>query len=427
MFGRQAAGVPSPASASETVPFTQVALNRATDIILSIGPKGVLHYANDAACQLLNYSREALLERTIYDLDPNFTSQMGLAHWIDLKQLGPIIFETEFTTRTGDVFPVEVALNYAEIDGEVYPFAFARDITVRNQAVGEIRRLNAELEQRVIQRTAQLEAANRRLAEANQELKDFTSIVSHDLRSPLVNLKGFSDELHQNLDLLRAAFSQAETALKATDQDAVWQVLDSEMPEALHFIQAAVSQMDRLTRAVLNLSRLGRRTLHIKPLATAALVRETLDSLAHQIEASETVVTVHDLPDVMGDEVAMQQIFGNLLSNALLYLKPGRPGHIEIKGHRTGEETTFSIRDNGRGIAAKDQACVFDMFRRFTQSDVPGEGMGLAYVQTLVRRHNGQIRCTSELDKGTTFTFTIAHPVLHSEHHTAHIQGHDSA
>jgi signal transduction histidine kinase len=130
--------------------------------------------------------------------------------------------------------------------------------------------------------------------------------------------------------------------------------------------------------------------------------------LAHQIEQHQTILIVDSLPEVVADRMCMNQIIGNILANAVAYLDPERPGKIEISGQRDFQETLFKVRDNGRGIAAEDMPKVFEPFRRAGQQDVLGEGMGLAYVQTLVRRHGGQIWCESEKGVGTTFSFTIA-------------------
>ena len=132
-----------------------------------------------------------------------------------------------------------------------------------------------------------------------------------------------------------------------------------------------------------------------------------LQALAYQINQRGITVTLGDLPVVAADLVSMEQIFGNILTNAVSYLDPERPGEIEISAERKADETTFRIRDNGRGIAKDDMEKVFAPFRRAGKQDVPGEGMGLAYVQTLVRRHGGRIWCESEAGVGTTFAFTI--------------------
>jgi signal transduction histidine kinase len=137
------------------------------------------------------------------------------------------------------------------------------------------------------------------------------------------------------------------------------------------------------------------------------LVESTLHILAHQIEARQVQVSIGHLPTVMADQIAMEQIMSNILHNAVIYLDPARPGRIEISSEQDADEIRLSIRDNGRGIAPQDIDKVFAPFRRAGSASVPGEGMGMAYVQALVRRHGGHIRCMSQLDSGTTFTVVI--------------------
>jgi signal transduction histidine kinase len=167
----------------------------------------------------------------------------------------------------------------------------------------------------------------------------------------------------------------------------------------------------------LQLSRLGRRELHLEQIDMDALVKEVLQVLEHQIAQRQVRVRVGALPPVYADRTALEQIFGNLLSNAVNYLSPGRPGEVVITAERRPEHTTFHVQDNGRGIAAEDITRVFEPFRRVGKQDVPGEGMGLAYVQTLVRRHGGTICCRSTPEVGTTFTFTITHELAPGETH----------
>ena len=114
------------------------------------------------------------------------------------------------------------------------------------------------------------------------------------------------------------------------------------------------------------------------------------------------------IPEIMADKISMEQIFSNLLSNAVNYLDPGRAAEIEISAESRLDETVFHIRDTGRGIKNSDLKKVFNMFERLGQDSVAGEGMGLAYVQALVRRHEGEIYCESEYGVGTQFTFTIS-------------------
>jgi signal transduction histidine kinase len=285
-------------------------------------------------------------------------------------------------------------------DIELFLFTL-RDVTQQVRAEKEINQLNEELEQRIIERTKELE-------EANAEIRHFAYIVSHDLRAPLVNLKGFSAELRSALKVLRDGYDEVLPQVDLTRRDLMMRALHEDIPEALRFIESSVDNMDSFTKAILKLSRLGRLQLELVKTDVRLIVEKTLDSLSHQIKQRGIKITIGELPVVTADFVSMEQVFGNILSNAVAYLVPNRPGEIEITAERQTDETIFRIRDNGRGIAKEDMDKVFAPFRRAGKQDVPGEGMGLAYVQTLVRRHGGRIWCESELGVGTTFTFTIS-------------------
>ncbi len=258
------------------------------------------------------------------------------------------------------------------------------------------------LEGRVSARTAEL-------ARSNQEVRQFAYIVSHDLRAPLVNLKGFTAELRASLGDIHSIGPKALALLNEIDQRKLNTALEQDIPEALGFIESSVNRMDYFLTTLLKLSRLGRRELQIEPVDCLALVTETLETLAHQLDVSQVQVQVGNLPTIEADRTSLVQIFGNILDNAVKYLEPSRPGRIEISASQNAHKTVFTVQDNGRGIAPEDMDKVFAPFRRAGKQDQPGEGMGLSYVQTLVRLHGGQIECQSELGVGTRFTFSIAH------------------
>ena len=263
----------------------------------------------------------------------------------------------------------------------------------------------------------QLEHSSAELVQSNEELKRFTYIVSHDLRAPLVNLKGFAAEVAASVNVICPAFETLLPHMDEKQRSVVATAFQADLPEALGFIDASVTRMDHFISALLTLSRLGRRELDLERINMKALVQTTLETLAHQIEQRQVQVTVGSLPEVAADRTSLEQIVGNILNNAIVYLDPGRAGEIEITGERNAHEAIFRIRDNGRGIAPEDMDKVFAPFRRAGKQDVPGEGMGLAYVQTLVRRHGGRIWCESELGVGTTFSFTLPHQLAQGDQH----------
>jgi signal transduction histidine kinase len=266
----------------------------------------------------------------------------------------------------------------------------------------ELRRVNEGLEAEVEERTAEIRRAN-------EEIQRFAYIVSHDLRSPLVNVMGFTSELEgvgrafqRQLDAIRARSPELldPEAAEAAEQD---------LPESLSFIRSSTAKMDRLIAAILRLSRDGRRVLTPAPVDMTALARQVADSLRMVAEEAGAEIVVEPLPDVTTDRLALEQILSNLVENAVKYLQPGRPGRVIIRGRKRGYHVEYQVEDNGRGIAPNDHQRVFELFRRAGAQDKPGEGLGLAFVQTNVRRLGGTIQLSSTPGEGSTFTLTFPH------------------
>jgi signal transduction histidine kinase len=260
------------------------------------------------------------------------------------------------------------------------------------------------------------------LREANEESQRFAYIVSHDLRSPLVNIMGFTTELEALRQDVFARLHAARQGVphgripalagpapagQAAGEEARDEELGQDFDEAIGFIKTSIAKMDRLINAILRLSREGRREFKPERVDMEALALSIRDSLAHQATAAEAEVIVGKLPDAVSDRLALEQIFSNLVDNALKYLRRGVPGRVEIEGRATAGGLVYEVRDNGRGIDPKDRERVFDLFRRSGVQDRPGEGIGLAHVRALARRLGGTITLTSEPGQGSTFTITL--------------------
>jgi signal transduction histidine kinase len=256
------------------------------------------------------------------------------------------------------------------------------------------------------------------LRQCREEFKKFTYIVSHDLRTPLINLKGFSAELRFALETVQSALDPLLLHLDDGQRPAVTTAIRDDIPESLEFIEFSVKRIDDFMNAVLRLSRLSRRDLKFDSIDMDALVQNVLETLADQIGQRQVEVIVSTpLPEVVADRDSMNEIMGIILKNAVVYLDPSRPGVIEVIGERNSDETLFSVRDNGRGIAQEDMHKVFEPFRRAGRQDFPGEGMGLVYAQTLARLHGGSITCTSQPGVGSEFAFTISSRVTQGGDH----------
>jgi signal transduction histidine kinase len=281
----------------------------------------------------------------------------------------------------------------------------------RDRAEALLRDANLNLEATVDERTADLR-------EANDEIQRFAYIVSHDLRSPLVNIMGFTSELEElRHDIFRriatlgraAAASPepavsigAEPVLEGADQQ-----LSQDFSEALTFIKSSIAKMDRLISAILNLTREGRRQFEPVPIDMRLLIEGIVATLAHQASEADASISIGALPNLVSDRLALEQIFSNLMDNAIKYLKPGVPSEIQVKGRTKLGFAIFEVSDNGRGIDPKDHQRIFDLFRRAGTQDKPGQGIGLAHVRALVRRLGGTMAVASELNNGSTFTITL--------------------
>ncbi|WP_426434013.1 sensor histidine kinase [Bradyrhizobium genosp. P] len=284
----------------------------------------------------------------------------------------------------------------------------------RDEAEARLRDANANLESTVDERTADLR-------EANEEIQRFAYIVSHDLRSPLVNIMGFTSELEElrgdifkriatlnrSTSLAPAmpddATDTAEPELEGSDKQ-----LSDDFSESLGFIKSSIAKMDRLITAILNLTREGRREFKPERVDVRELIESIVKTVAHQAaEGSAEIRLGGALPNLVSDRLALEQIFSNLIDNALKYLKNGVPGAISVEGRTKLGFAIFEIKDNGRGIDPKDHQRIFDLFRRAGTQDKPGQGIGLAHVRALVRRLGGTMSVASELHNGSTFTITL--------------------
>jgi signal transduction histidine kinase len=308
------------------------------------------------------------------------------------------IYELTYIRKDGTRFPAMVsvtALRDAQ-DAIIGYLLIGTDNTARKLVEAEQRKLD----QRLRDQTALL-------SEANEEIQRFVYIVSHDLRSPLVNIMGFASEL----DALQKQIFERLGALRAQvggEQDGESdEALRSDVEEALSFIKSSVAKMDRLIAALLKLSREGQRQFQPQLIDMSQLLRSTLETLAHQARDVNAKIDIRELPPITSDRLALEQVFSNLMDNAVKYLRADVPGNIEVRATESDAVVTYEVRDNGRGIDARDGDRIFDLFRRSGIQDRPGDGIGLAHARALVRRLGGSINVESAPGRGTVFTVTL--------------------
>ena len=203
-------------------------------------------------------------------------------------------------------------------------------------------------------------------------------------------------------DLGRKLASSEGEALSA-----VASLLEKDIPESLHFIQTSASKMDTLLSGLLRLSRSGRAALTIAPLDMNNLVSNVIDSSEFQIRKAHARMEVETLPPCHSDGIQLNQVFSNLLSNALKYQDPGRPGVIRISGRKEGKHSVYCVEDNGIGIAPAYLEKIFEIFHRLDPDRCEGDGLGLTIVKRILVRLEGSIRVESEEGSGTRFYVSV--------------------
>lgn len=276
---------------------------------------------------------------------------------------------------------------------------YTRDLTSSRD---ELRLLNTDLEGAVRERTTDLQRAN-------EEIQRFAYIVSHDLRSPLVNVMGFTAELESATKRLATMMDRVEEEAPGLVDKEARLAAREDLPEAIGFIRTSTQKMDRLINAILRLSREGRRPITPERLDMAAVVQGIADTHRHRLDEKGIDFSVPGkLPDIVSDRLAIEQILGNIVENAIKYMPRDRHGgRIELRGRTEGQRAIYEIADNGRGVDPKDHERIFDLFRRSGAQDQPGEGIGLAHTRALAYRLGGTISVESHLGRGATFRINL--------------------
>jgi len=246
------------------------------------------------------------------------------------------------------------------------------------------------------------------LAEKNKELETIVYTVSHDLRSPLVNVQGFSRQMNRACEKIMEAVQAAGGGSVPVGE--LQPPAGVAIPQALRFINAGVAKMEMLLNGLLRFSRLGRVALHLQPLDMDSLVAEIIAAARYQIDEAKAEVSVGPLPACVGDPAQTSHVFGNLIDNALKYRDPRRPLRLTLTGSIKGDQATYSVSDNGIGIAAEHQAKVFEIFHRLNPETGAGEGLGLTIAQRVLERQKGKIWVESAPGVGSTFLVSLPAP-----------------
>lgn len=337
---------------------------------------------NEAFTRQFGWERNEVLATTALRLGI-WPDPAVCARWIaTLHATGAVRdFDVELRTRSGERRQCTISAELIDFDNEQCLIALIHDISDRHRAGDEVRRLNSELEERVLQRTMEL-------TEANQELESFAYSISHDLRAPLRGIDGFSRLLQEEYE----------------------QRLDTQGREYLARVRRAAQRMGTLIDDLLELSRVTRQEMKRQPVDLSAICREVAAGLRQEQPERAVEVSIDPGCTCEGDPQLLRVLMENLLGNAWKYTRTTQDARIEFGVERSqAEGDVFFIRDNGVGFDMAYAGKLFAPFQRLhNPNEFEGSGIGLASVWRVVRRHGGQIQATAEVGHGATFRFTLS-------------------
>ncbi len=340
---------------------------------------------NENTIRRLGYTRQELLKLTIDDLSAP-ESLTNNDHMLEeLRESGSVIFEHLHQRKDGSTFPVEISSRIIQVSGQQVIQSFVRDISERRRAEQARERLLQELENK------------------NQDLQQILHISSHDLRSPLVSIKGFSGILDKAMVRLGSLLNRRNGKSAAEVSQETNPLLSKEIPAALDHIVASTDKMESLLSGLSRLSRLGQAGMNITELDMNELLAGITKSIEFLIKKAKVQLEIGELPPSRGDEILIGQVFSNLLGNAVKYLNKERRGVIRISGEKRSGSTVYVVEDNGIGIEPDYQQKVFDLFHRVNPSAGNGEGLGLTITRKILDRHHGRIWLESQPGKGSKF------------------------
>ncbi len=325
---------------------------------------------------------EAKVEKEVFE-KYNIFNFLGIPFYSNLKLKGLLVISNIYEVDEWTIEDLSLLRTISDIIGHAFS---------RKEAEDKVNKLNTEL------------------ITKNKELEQVVYVTSHDIRSPVVNILGFSDEMIKALDKLSDKIFNENNKLE--NQEDIKFLLEKDIPHILNFIKISGQKIDKLLLALLKLSRLGRAAINKVKVDMNRLVSSLISTFEYKIHEENINIEVDDLPTCYTDEVQINQVFSNLIDNAIKYRSTNREARIKITGKEESDRVIYCVEDNGIGISETELDKIFDVFYRINPDNQNGEGMGLSLIKKTIERLDGKISVGSEEGAGSRFFINLEKPIV---------------
>lgn len=356
----------------------------AADAIICIEDPGIIYFWNRKAEEIFGFSIKEALGKTLHEVIVPEEYRKNYADALKVFFItgkGPLIGKTTEVRglrKDGSVFPVELSIGAMRVEEKWQAVGIVRDITERKNMENDLRKAKEALEEKVRERTAELERSNR-------ELEQFAYIASHDLKEPLRMVSSY-------VQLLAVRYKGR---------------LEKDADEFMDFALDGAFRMEVMITDLLEYSRVQTKAKPFEKIECETALAEAVRNLQMAVQENGAFITHDPLPAIKADPSQIVRVFQNLIGNAIKFRKPEEPPKIHVASEDRGNKWIFSVRDNGIGIEPASKEMIFTIFQRLHGRKYPGTGIGLAICKRIIERHGGEIWVESEPGKGSVFYFTI--------------------
>jgi PAS domain S-box-containing protein len=347
---------------------------------------GIITYLNPSSKDFLGYHATELVNKKVmfaYDKDLK-----KVKNKFNLPEERGTNFEYRIVDKLGNLKWVSHSwVPIIRDNGVKMIVSVVRDITKKKEAERERENLLNEI------------------TDKNKDLEQIIYMITHDLRTPMTNIQGFTKAIEYSLEKIIKDLESLNIP-RETNED-IENILQNEIKEFRKYIHQSIYKIDSLIKGLVEITQVGRDAINIKRIDMNRLISDVISNFRYELDSKNIDINTEELPDCIGDRVQINQVFTNLIDNAIKFMTDSRKGLISITGGKKGENSIYCVKDNGIGINNKYFGDVFEMFWKMDLSDDRGQGLGLAIINRILTRNKGKIWIESDEGAGSRFYISL--------------------